>query len=161
MQTFNPSTGATPYYPPYPSAVPAVPYPGTPRMSVIAGRSVNNVDEIIPGEVPMDGSMAVFPKNDGSIVYVKYTGGNGLIETKYFIPAPEGFSESSSEDASPEVTNQDILNAIMNMTDSFDDIKNFVKNKPYKNNNKNNNRNNNQQNHNNQNGSEEKVENNA
>lgn len=155
----NPSIfGGTPYYPTYPSPIQTVPYPGTPRMNVIAGRSVNSVDEIMPAEVPMDSSLAVFPKNDGSVIYVRHRGGDGVINTKYYVPAPDDFVEMADENSDPDVSNTDIMNSIANMTDQLQDIKNIMSNKSYKNNG---NRGNKHQNNNNQNGSEEKVENNA
>ena len=37
----------------------------------IPGRPVNNLDEITPQEVPMDGSVSLFPQNDYSVIYAK------------------------------------------------------------------------------------------
>lgn len=66
------------------------PMPVQPNYSVIPGRIVNNPDEIRPNEVPNDGSIAVFPLNDGSAVYLKYFTGEGRINTvKFTVEAPE------------------------------------------------------------------------
>lgn len=66
------------------------PMPVQPNYSVIPGRIVNNSDEIRPNEVPNDGSIAVFPLNDGSAVYLKYFTGEGRINTvKFTVEAPE------------------------------------------------------------------------
>ena len=64
--------------------------PVQPNYSVIPGRIVNNPDEIRPNEVPNDGSIAVFPLNDGSAVYLKYFTGEGRINTvKFTVESPE------------------------------------------------------------------------
>src|SRR5690625_6955568 len=61
-----------------------------PSYSVIPGRIVNTPDESRPNEVPNDGSIAVFPLNDGSAVYLKYFTGEGRINTvKFTVEAPE------------------------------------------------------------------------
>lgn len=66
------------------------PMPVQPNYSVIPGRIVNNPDEIRPNEVPNDGSIAVFPLNDGSAVYLKYFTGEGRINTvKFTVETPE------------------------------------------------------------------------
>ena len=41
------------------------------RFQSIPGRLVNNLDEITPQEVPMDGSVSLFPTNDFSAIYAK------------------------------------------------------------------------------------------
>lgn len=57
--------------PVYRTQVPQVqPMQMQPSYSVIPGRIVNTPDEIRPNEVPNDGSIAVFPLNDGSAVYL-------------------------------------------------------------------------------------------
>lgn len=53
--------------------------------SMIPGRVINNVEDIRPNEVPNDGSVAVFPQNDGSCVYLKYFTGDGRINTIKFV----------------------------------------------------------------------------
>ena len=55
------------------------------RMS-ISGRVVNDESEITPSEVPMDGTVAVFPKNDGSEIIMKTWNPNGTITSVKFIP---------------------------------------------------------------------------
>ena len=66
------------------------PMPVQPNYSVIPGRIVGNPDEIRPNEVPNDGSIAVFPLNDGSAVYLKYFTGEGRINTvKFTVESPE------------------------------------------------------------------------
>ena len=54
--------------------------------SMIPGRPVANVDEITPQEVPMDGSVSLFPQNDYSCIYAKTWTKEGTISTMKFVP---------------------------------------------------------------------------
>lgn len=56
------------------------------RFQSIPGRLVNNLDEITPQEVPMDGSVSLFPQNDYSAIYAKTWTKEGTIATLKFIP---------------------------------------------------------------------------
>ena len=52
----------------------------------INGRVVQTAENINANEVPMDGSMAFFPKQDLSEIYVKGWDANGLIKTIVYKP---------------------------------------------------------------------------
>lgn len=54
--------------------------------SILPGRQVANADEITPQEVPMDGSVSLFPQNDYSAIYAKTWTKDGTIATVKFIP---------------------------------------------------------------------------
>lgn len=56
--------------------------------AVIPGRMVANMDEITPQEVPMDGSISLFPQNDYSCIYAKAWTKEGNIQTVRYIPDP-------------------------------------------------------------------------
>ena len=56
------------------------------RIQSIPGRLVNNLDEITPQEVPMDGSVSLFPQADYSAIYAKTWTKDGTIATVKFIP---------------------------------------------------------------------------
>lgn len=56
------------------------------RFQSIPGRLVNNLDEITPQEVPMDGSVSLFPQADYSAIYAKTWTKDGTIATVKFIP---------------------------------------------------------------------------
>ena len=56
--------------------------------SNIPGRLVNNLDEITPQEVPMDGSVSLFPQNDYSAIYAKTWTKDGTIATVKYVPEP-------------------------------------------------------------------------
>lgn len=55
------------------------------RPGIIYGRVVNDPDEITANEIPMDGSVSLFPTSDYSKIYAKAWNGNGLITTKTFV----------------------------------------------------------------------------
>lgn len=52
----------------------------------ITGRRVNSLQEIMPNEVPMDGTMSLFPKSDYSCVYGKMWNTDGTIRTVCYLP---------------------------------------------------------------------------
>lgn len=56
------------------------------RSQGILGRMISNPNEITPQEIPMDGSISMFPMQDGSAVYGKFWDSNGQIKTIRFIP---------------------------------------------------------------------------
>lgn len=55
------------------------------RPGIIYGRIVNDPNEITANEIPMDGSVSLFPTSDYSKIYAKAWNGNGLITTKTFV----------------------------------------------------------------------------
>jgi hypothetical protein len=55
----------------------------------INGRMVQSVENINANEVPMDGSMAFFPKQDMSEIYVKGWNADGTIKTIVYKPQIE------------------------------------------------------------------------
>lgn len=52
----------------------------------IAGRIVSSVEEVTANEVPMDGSIALFPLQDHSAIYGKVWNTNGTISTMRYEP---------------------------------------------------------------------------
>lgn len=151
----TPLYGSNPYYPTYPtpSYMPSSTFQPNVQASLINGRPVDSLEEITAGEVPLNGSLAVFPKRDGSVIYVKSTNGNGTIDTKRYVPATEGYSEkpapvSTETEHAPYISNQDIMAALLNIQNQVDTIETLVQKRP---------RNNRSNNH--QNGHKEKIEN--
>lgn len=55
-----------------------------PSNPTIAGRVVSNDTEVMVNDVPMDGSIAVFPRSDLSEVYIKKWLPNGTISTSTY-----------------------------------------------------------------------------
>lgn len=63
----------------------------------IPGRQVANADEITPQEVPMDGSVSLFPQQDYSCIYAKTWTKEGTIATMKFVPEqPQAATEQKS-----------------------------------------------------------------
>ena len=52
-----------------------------PSVKRIPARIINDPKEIMPNEVPMDGSVSLFPTADYSCVYAKAWNANGMIDT--------------------------------------------------------------------------------
>lgn len=65
-----------------------------PNYPVLSGRVINNSDDITPQEVPMDGSVSLFPQNDYSCIYAKTWTKEGTIATMKFIPEQPQNAES-------------------------------------------------------------------
>lgn len=69
--------------------------PSMPAM--LPGRLVANADEITPQEVPMDGSVSLFPQQDYSCIYAKTWTKEGTIATIRFVPEqPQGTEPQKS-----------------------------------------------------------------
>lgn len=66
-------------------AVPGVSWVQEARPRTIPGRMIYSPDEIMPQEVPMDGSVSLFPMHDWSCVYGKWWTSNGQIQTVKFV----------------------------------------------------------------------------
>lgn len=70
------------------NSIPSVPYASQPMLQrpVIPGRVVNDPSNITPQEVPMDGSVSLFPQTDYSKIYAKAWDSNGNLQTMIFVP---------------------------------------------------------------------------
>ena len=56
--------------------------------AVIFGKTVSDESQILPSDVPMDGSIAIFPLQDYTRIYAKQWTKNGTIQTMVYIPQP-------------------------------------------------------------------------
>lgn len=57
-----------------------------PQPQGLIGKMVNDVSMVSPNDVPMDGNVAVFPKNDMSEIYCKQWKQDGTIQTVVYRP---------------------------------------------------------------------------
>lgn len=55
----------------------------------LVGKIVNDVSMVSPNDVPMDGNVAIFPKNDMSEIYCKQWKQDGTIQTVVYKPILE------------------------------------------------------------------------
>lgn len=70
------------------------------RYKGLSGRIINNENEITPYEIPMDGSMVLFPLVDKSQIVGKIWQADGTIQTIHFVkesPIEEDVSETNDE----------------------------------------------------------------
>ena len=65
------------------------------------GKMVDTVEQITANDVPMDGSVAIFPTKDMSEIYLKSWTPNGTIATVVFKPALD--EQTNSVSAQPEM----------------------------------------------------------
>lgn len=63
----------------------------------LIGKMVNDVSMVSPNDVPMDGNIAIFPKNDMSEIYCKQWKQDGTIQTVVYKPV--------LDQSHPEATN--------------------------------------------------------
>ena len=61
-----------------------------PQQAGLCGRIVNSVEEVTANDVPMNVPFAIFPKSDGSEIYIKSWSANGLIQTVTYKPQLDG-----------------------------------------------------------------------
>lgn len=59
----------------------------------LPGRVIANANDIRPGDVPMDGSVSLFPTSDYTSIYAKAWGADGTIQTIRYIPEPSNQPE--------------------------------------------------------------------
>lgn len=93
-----------------------------PQIKRVPARIINDPKEIMPNEVPMDGSVSLFPTADYSCVYAKAWNANGMIDTVKYVP--------EKPETQPPVQSQDVLTAILARLDNIERTLN-KRNKPY------------------------------
>lgn len=96
--------------------------------TVIPGRSVANPKDITIADIPLDSSMAVFPREDGKAIYVKSRNDMGGVDTKIYIPAPEDYEEPIVTE-NPDISNADIIKSITDMSTQINDRMNNIEKK--------------------------------
>lgn len=92
----------------------------------IAGRMVGNVSEIVPNEVPMDGSVSFFPQSDYSCIYAKKWNTDGTIQTVKFVPAVDTDKAQQTSMDDIRQFNTDLANDISNISDRLEKIEKLL-----------------------------------
>ena len=93
-----------------------------PSVKRVPARIINDPKEIMPNEVPMDGSVSLFPTADYSCVYAKAWNANGMIDTVKYVP--------EKTETQTGAQSQDVLTAILARLDNIERTLN-KRNKPY------------------------------
>lgn len=73
-------------------------YFNRPPQPSVPGRVITSENEIAVNEVPMDGSVAIFPMQDMSCVIAKAWNSNGTIDTMKFVPEIRKENPENSDD---------------------------------------------------------------
>lgn len=90
MMTYTPGYNAYPYNPMQRFQEQQLPQQQNLQMQTgINGRMVTAVEQIAANDVPMDGSVAFFPKQDLTEIYAKQWGADGSIKTVVYKPYTE------------------------------------------------------------------------
>lgn len=97
-----------PYQQRYVPPVPAV-------QTGIAGKIVQSVEQVVANDVPMDGSVAVFPKQDMTEIYVKNWCADGTIRTLTYRPVQQDAPKEVQAD-----TNKMDSGVSQNVTEVFE-----------------------------------------
>lgn len=98
-----------------------------PRVNTISGRVVSSPNEITPNEIPMDGTVSLFPTSDYSTIYAKAWNTNGQIETvKFVVSKPEEVTTEKSDGGTKAA-----LDAINARLDKIEKAVSYHKDKRY------------------------------
>lgn len=92
-----------------------LPYTTPAPKQTIFGKIVQNESQITPNDVPMDGTIAIFPLQDFSRIIAKQWTPNGLIQTLEYLPA-------NAKDDNPTVTLDDVMSHMDERLDQIEDL---------------------------------------
>lgn len=92
-----------------------LPYVTQPPKQTIFGKIVQNESQITPNDVPMDGTIALFPLQDFSKIIAKQWTPNGLIQTLEYLPA-------NAKDDNPTVTLNEVMSHMDERLDQIEDL---------------------------------------
>ncbi|MCU6748004.1 hypothetical protein OCV51_10130 [Faecalicatena acetigenes] len=88
------------------------------------GKMVDTVEQITANDVPMDGSVAIFPKKDMSEIYLKSWTPNGTIATVVYRPVIEEPNDSPSVQENLKVGLSDEVTEVF--MKKFDELANKI-----------------------------------
>lgn len=92
-----------------------LPYVTPASKPTIFGKIVQNESQITPNDVPMDGTIALFPLQDFSKIIAKQWTPNGLIQTLEYLPA-------NAKDDNLTVTLDDVMSHMDERLDQIEDL---------------------------------------
>ena len=86
----------------------------------ITGRTVQSIEQITANEVPMDGSLAFFPRQDMAEIYAKQWNADGTIKTVIYRPVMDNAVNSQGNNQNQQITiPDDVTQAFMNRFDEL------------------------------------------
>lgn len=88
----------------------------------ITGRTVQSVEQITANEVPMDGSVAFFPRQDMAEIYAKQWNADGTIKTIIYRPVMDNAVNSQGNNQNQQITIPDEVTKVF--MDRFDELSN-------------------------------------
>lgn len=96
---------------------------------MLPGRMVANISEVQPSEVPMDGSVSIFPQSDYSAIYAKIWDQNGNIQTFKFVPEVEVVAEPESDSSFRDIVIErlDNIETMIKRNNNYHKRKNYQK----------------------------------
>lgn len=103
--------------------------PQQPQVPSMQGRWVKEEKDIVPMDIPQDGSVVVFPQTDLQVIYLKKWEGNGTITTVPFIPNISQEPKGPTPEQQFQASIQQRLSNMEQMLTSLIDIWKPVENK--------------------------------
>lgn len=130
-QPMQPSVTPPPQYQPIQNQRPQMPQTEVSPQSrpvTLGGRIINDPAEIMPSEIPMDGTPTLFLSQDYSKIYVKAWSADGTIKTFVYSP----IEQSSAEGPKTGDTENDMYAMFMDRFDKLEQMINRNSQKPNK-----------------------------
>lgn len=87
--------------------------PQMPQVPTLTGRFIKSIEEVQPNDVPMNGSAAIFPAEDMSVIYARAWNNDGTISTVRYAPV----IQDDEPEQSQGITLQDVMNQLDNIQD--------------------------------------------
>lgn len=88
----------------------------------LAGRFVQSAEQVVANDVPMDGSVAVFPKQDMTEIYAKQWSSDGTIQTVVYRPVAADESHSKSASNNSVQNYDDIIGKLNELSEKIDQL---------------------------------------
>lgn len=112
------------YTPPYQQNLQQVPQiqHQVQQQSCIAGKIVQDKDSLVANDVPMDGSVAFFPRQDMTEIYAKQWNADGTIKTVIYRPVIDNAVNSQCNNQNQQITIPDEVTKVF--MDRFDELSN-------------------------------------
>lgn len=94
------------------------------NQNILVGKVVNDISNVSPNDVPMDGNFAIFPKQDMTEIYCKQWKQDGTIQTVVYRPILDEKQEDGTNPYSIDLNslNEQILAFKSEITERFDKL---------------------------------------